>query len=1206
MDFLTHLQNSIVLFDGAMGTEIQKLHIQDSEWGDYPGCNEILTLSAPDKIAAIHRRYLEAGAHIIETNTFGANRVVLAEYGIEDRTREINAAAARLAVHERDAYTSRYFQGTDTSAQDDEGPVQTPEAPVTPVFVAGSLGPGTKLPSLGQADFDTLHYSYFQQALGLLEGGVDLFIIETAQDLLQIKAAVTAIKDALADQKTQLPLIVSVTVEANGSLLVGSDIHAVTSALIPMDIDVLGINCATGPREMRPHIEELSRQFPGPIFCMPNAGFPEHKEGELVYSLQEEEFADVLTSFVTDFGVDVIGGCCGTGPSFIAELRNRIPRLTKARRPILLGDTETARRTKSALTSLYSRKELDQEPPPFFIGERTNTNGSKKFRNHLLEEDWNSMVAMGKAQVKTGAHALDVCVAYTGRDEQRDMFELVSRLRTSVDLPLVIDSTTPESIETALKLTGGRSLINSINLENGESGAAPVFAFAKRYGAALICLTIDEEGMARTAEKKLEVAERIFRIAVTQYGLRPEDLIFDPLTFTLGSGDEGLRDAGAATLHALRMIKRRMPGVHTVLGVSNISFGLSPHSREVLNSVFLEEALQSGLDLAIVNVKKIIPVFKISDEDMYYALNLIYNRGAEDPLHAYIVHFSEKEGSRIQKGGEEPKNTPEEQIEECVIEGTHAGLIPILDSVLEHTPPSQIINRVLIPAMKQVGALFGDGKIQLPFVLQSAEVMKQAVLYLEPFMEKQSNSPGKSVVLATVRGDVHDIGKNLVDIILSNNGYRVYNLGIKVDIDTILKKARDVQASAIGLSGLLVKSTALMKSNIETMRDQGIQLPVLLGGAALTREFVEKECAPLLEAPVFYCKDAFDGLQAMEEIQKVSDASALGAAAGGAHTDHPDFIDHSNPADHPDPPVPAEAEGDTTVEVPQTDISSHVVPVPTTTEIQSVPFSVRDLLPYINHKRLFRARWGYRRGAGTEQEYLELEQQVIRPEFERIIRWLLESNIAGPTSAFRLLPCNSSEGGVKVFAPQPQTHPQPQPHPQPASGSGQIDTPREFSFDRQGHPPYRSVADYFLPIESNRRDLIGLQIVTLGSGIQHEITRLFNQDNYRDYLHLHGLAVELTEAAADYVQARMQSTLQSPHHQLKNDGKTGSEEMWEPAKRYSFGYPCCPDLKANRTIAELLHAEKMGISFTEDDQMVPEFTTAAFVCFNPQADYFSI
>lgn len=1183
MEFLDYLREHIVLFDGAMGTEIQKLSIQDSEWGGYVGCNEMLTLSAPEKIAGIHRAYLEAGANVIETNTFGANRLVLAEYELEDRTAEINAAAACLAVGERDTYAA---------------------VAAHPVFVAGSLGPGTKLPSLGQADFDTVHASYYQQARGLIKGGVDLFIIETSQDLLQIKAAILAVKDAISDSRIELPLIVSVTVETNGALLVGSDINAVTSALLPMDIDILGINCATGPQEMRPHIQELSRQFPGPIFCMPNAGFPEHKDGELVYSLDPDSFADLLTSFVSDFGVDVIGGCCGTGPAFIRELRSRIDGLQKACRDILAEDDQSAHWTEAALTSLYSRKELDQQPPPLFIGERTNTNGSKKFRTHLLEDDWNSMVGMGKAQLKTGAHALDVCVAYTGRDEQRDMYEFVNRLRSSVDLPLVIDSTTPEVIESALKLLGGRALINSVNLENGEEGAGPVFSLAKRYGAALICLTIDEEGMARTTDRKLEVARRIYQLATETYGLRPQDLVFDPLTFTLGSGDASLREAGTATLQALRHIKADMPGVHTVLGVSNISFGLALHSREVLNSVFLEEAIQWGLDIAIVNVKKIIPVFKISNDDLQAALNLIYNRGSEDPLSAFITHFAEQDGSRLESRADTSAGTAEELLGELVLEGSHADLVPTLDTLLEHTPPDKIINSLLIPAMKRVGELFGEGKIQLPFVLQSAEVMKQAVSYLEPFMEKKTNEREHSIVLATVKGDVHDIGKNLVDIILSNNGYKVYNLGIKVDIDTVLKKAREVNADAIGMSGLLVKSTALMKSNIEAMRDRGIHLPVLLGGAALTREFVEKECAPLIDAPVFYCRDAFDGLHAMEKIkQQAQDRPEAVSPTNNQETPSSEPV-RSTEAGAPAATSgsagahigaahigAARAEGDPT-EGARAEAARHTVPTPVSEEIEKIQMSLAEVLPFINHKRLFRARWGYRRGAGSEAEYLELEKSFIRPEFDQLITRLSAQRIADPKAAFRLLPCNRTETGVKVFPP----HSRPaQAAEGSAASNGRALLPAEFSFRRQPQPPFRSVADYFLPESAGQRDLIGLQIVTLGADIQTEISKLFSRNNYRDYLHLHGLAVELTEAAADYVQTRLQAALILP---------AGGGGV--PATRYSFGYPCCPDLASNRTIAALLEAKEMGIEFSEDDQMIPEFTTAAFVVFNPQADYFTI
>ncbi|MDY7027401.1 MAG: homocysteine S-methyltransferase family protein, partial [Spirochaetota bacterium] len=849
MKFAEYLKNNIILFDGAMGTEIQKIEVQDSEWGGYAGCNEMLSLSAPHHIAAVHRSYLEAGADVIETNTFGANRIVLTDYGLEERTREINRAAARLAADVRDAYAKEQAGGTSSGLRN------------APRFVAGSIGPGTKLPSLGQVDFDTIHFSYLEQARGLIEGGVDLFIIETCQDILQIKAAVIAVQDALKEAGTELPIIVSMTVQNNGSMLVGSDIPSAVTALAPLGVEIIGINCATGPTEMRPHIEELSASFNGTLFCMPNAGFPVQRDGRLVYDLPPKEFADLLTSFVTDFGVDIIGGCCGSDPDFIAELRSRIPSLGKPARG------KKSRQTVSvpALSSLYSRQELRQEPAPFFVGERINSNGSKLFRTHLLEEDWDAITTMGLQQLKTGAHGIDVCAAYAGRDERRDMVEIIRRLTTHIDLPLVIDSTNPEVIEAALKLIGGRSLINSVNLENGDEHADRLFFLARRYGAAIIALTIDEQGMARGIDRKIEIARRLYDIAVKKHGLSPSDLVIDPLTFTLGSGDQELKDAGWQTIEAVSAIKRELPGVHTILGVSNISYGLSPHSREVLNSVFLSEAVQAGLDMAIVNVHKIIPIYQLSSREKQLALHLIYNRGQSDPLLKYIDFFSKKTASTLDTRAEHfAALSPEEQVRELILEGNRTGLTDILDTMLQTIPASKIISDHLIPAMKRVGELFGEGSMQLPFVLQSAEVMKKAVDYLEPFLERHEGGPNRKIVLATVRGDVHDIGKNLVDIILSNNGYTVINLGIKVDIETIIEKTLEADADAIGMSGLLVKSTQVMKANLQEMRRRDIHLPVLLGGAALTEKFVREECAPLLNAPVCYCRDAFDGLQALD------------------------------------------------------------------------------------------------------------------------------------------------------------------------------------------------------------------------------------------------------------------------------------------------------------------------------------------------------
>ena len=1179
MKFREYLRNNIILFDGAMGTEIQKLTIKDDEWGGYAGCNEVLSINAPHHISGIHHAYLEAGANVIETNTFGANRIVLSEYGLEDKTRMLNSASAVIAAKARDSFNAAKLSEHQR-------------------FVAGSMGPGTRLPSLGQIDFDTLHFSYLEQARGMIEGGVDLFIIETCQDLLQVKAAVIAVHDAMRETGLDLPVIVSVTVETNGTMLVGSDIPTVVTAINPLGVDIIGLNCATGPAEMRPHIEELSTCFGGTLFCMPNAGFPVQRDGRLIYDLPPGDFADILTAFVSDFGVEIIGGCCGSDPGFIKELRGRIPSLVKRHRDY------SAQRglTVPALSSLYSVQELRQKPAPFFVGERINSNGSKKFRGHLLEEDWDAIISMGKEQLKTGAHSLDICAAYAGRDEGSDMRSIIAKMVTSVDLPVVIDSTDPEVVEAALKLIGGRALINSVNLENGKEHAGRLLSLAGRYGAAIIALTIDETGMARDIDRKLAIARRILSLATDTCGLSPSDLIIDPLTFTLGSGDGELRDAGWHTLNALTRIKKEMPGVHTVLGVSNISFGLNPHSREVLNSVFLSEAIHAGLDLAIVNVHKIIPTFQLSVREKQLALHLIYNRGQTDPLLSYIDYFdrnSAREANHTSK--KHSSDPPSARVRSLVLEGTKSGLTDVLDRMMKSFAPPVIIAEHLIPTMKEVGELFGEGSLQLPFVLQSAEVMRMAVDYLEPYLEKHENGPGKKVVLATVRGDVHDIGKNLVDIILSNNGYQVFNLGIKVDIETIIEKALEIGADAIGMSGLLVKSTSVMKSNLEEMRRRNIHIPVLLGGAALTKQFVVRDCDPLLNAPVHYCRDAFDALRALEGIAPAAETVPQSAASGASAASAASAAVGPSAAEPAGPASPKSAVSQAAaphVEVPQAAVPQTAVPQAETrspgtgkndllpeqiAEPQSFELiTLRDIDPpdlfrFINRGRLFRSRWKYRRGAASEADYTRLEKDEIIPLFNELAERLKTAPYLQPQSALRFFPCRSGGDEVLLFDPENRRE------------------IARFEFTRQRKAPFRSVPDFFLPESSPRFDIIGLQIVTLGADIAKTIQKLFREDKYREYLHMHGLAVELTESLAEYTHSYMEKLL-------------GLEKEIKPEQahigtRYSFGYPCCPDLSANRTIGTLLQADQLGITFSEDDQMVPEFSTSAFICFNPRAEY---
>ncbi len=836
MNFIERLQQGIVVFDGAMGTQIQALNPSIEEWKDREGCLEILNLSVPDKIQHIHERYLEAGADVIETNTFGGSESVLDEFDLGASVREINRTAVEIARKAVDKYKH-----------------------IKPRFIAGSIGPGTKLPILGQIDFDTLFDSYSKQIEGLMEGGADLLVIETCQDLLQIKSVIIAANDVFTRLKKRIPVIVSITVETNGTLLTGSSIDAVITALKPFNITALGMNCATGPEQMAPYLHQICKEFEGPVLCQPNAGLPENINGKLVYTLPVEEFVSTVKSYVTEYGVGIVGGCCGTSPAFTSGLNTMIEKNSVKKR--------TSFTIKPSVSSIFSSKSIKQTPPPFFVGERTNTNGSKRFKNLLLEENWDRMMDIARGQQLSGSHGLDICVAYSGRDEERDMKKFLKQAVTQIDLPFFIDSTNEKVIEVALKLYGGRGVINSINLENGEEHASKICKIAKKYGAALIALTIDEDGMAHSVEKKVEIAKRIYKIAVDENKLKPEDLIFDTLTFTLGSGDESLKTAAINTLKGIEEVKKALPGINTILGLSNISFGLSPDSREVLNAVFLAEAVKSGLDMAIINTKKIIPLFKIEKESLKYALNLIYNRGEGNPLFDYIKHFEKNKQAKTVSGVRKKEYSLPEKITQKIIQGSKSDLEDLLKEMLKSMEALDIINSLLISGMKTVGDLFGKGEMQLPFVLQSAEVMKSAVEILKPHMKDSKEEDKTSILLATVRGDVHDIGKNLVDIILSNNGYKVYNIGIKCDITEILKHAEELKVNAIGMSGLLVKSTVIMKENLEDMKNRNIDIPVLLGGAALTKDYVKEICDPIIEAPVFYCADAFDGLNAMEKVK---------------------------------------------------------------------------------------------------------------------------------------------------------------------------------------------------------------------------------------------------------------------------------------------------------------------------------------------------
>ncbi|HLB00660.1 MAG TPA: methionine synthase, partial [Bacteroidota bacterium] len=859
--FLDLLAEKIVVFDGAMGTNIQAQNPTDDDFGGerLAGCNEHLVLSRPEIISNIHRLFLEAGADVIETDTFGATSVVLSEYGLRENVHRINVEAARLAKQAAGEFST----------------------PARPRFVAGSMGPTTKLPTLGHIGFDALEEAFYEQAHGLAEGGVDLLIIETCQDPLQAKAALAAVARCFADTRRRLPVIVSVTIEQNGTMLLGTEIAAALTTLEPFGPDLIGMNCATGPKEMSESIRYLCRNSPVPVFAMPNAGIPENVGGRAHYHLTAGEMVRYMRHFVADLGVSAVGGCCGTTADHIRALSDAVGSLAPAERRWSFTP---------GCSSLYQHVSYRIDPAPTLVGERTNANGSRKFRDLLTAEEWEGMTAMGKEQAREGAHLLDVCVAYVGRNETRDMSELVPRLNTQVTLPLMIDSTEAPVIEEALKRISGKAVVNSVNYEDGGRRLEQVLSLCRRYGAAVVALTIDEEGMAKSVDRKVAIAGRILKEAMGRFGMRPSDVIFDPLTFTLGSGDEEFRKAGLHTIEAIRRIKALHPDVQTSLGVSNISFGLSPGARGVLNSVFLHYAIEAGLDMAIVHASKILPLFKISDQEREICRRLIFDerREGDDPLGLLLALHSGKKGP---ERSTVKKDAPvAERLRGRVIDGDKIGLNGDLDEALRTTTALEIINTILLDGMKVVGELFGSGQMQLPFVLQSAEVMKSAVGYLEPFMDKEEDTSKGTIVLATVKGDVHDIGKNLVDIILTNNGYRVFNLGVQCALETMLTAYDQNDADAIGMSGLLVKSTLIMKENLGVLTERGLSVPVILGGAALTRRYVEHDLDAVYPGRVFYARDAFDGLRLMEKIMKGGmpsppERAAAGPTAGGEGQD---------------------------------------------------------------------------------------------------------------------------------------------------------------------------------------------------------------------------------------------------------------------------------------------------------------------------------
>ncbi|MEV7275496.1 methionine synthase [Streptomyces sp. NPDC093111] len=1134
----------VVVADGAMGTMLQAADPTMDDFQQLEGCNEILNVTRPDIVASVHDAYFSVGVDCVETNTFGANLAALAEYGIEDRVYELSEAGARIARNTADAHTA---------------------ADGRPRWVLGSMGPGTKLPTLGHITYEPLREAYRQNAEGLIRGGADALLIETSQDLLQTKAAVIGARQALDWAGLDLPLIVQVTVETTGTMLLGSEIGAALTALEPLGIDMIGLNCATGPAEMAEHLRHLSRHARIPVSVMPNAGLPVLTSDGAHYPLTPSELADAQEAFVRDYGPALVGGCCGTTPEHLREIVERVRgAAVKPRTPVV----------EPGASSLYSHVPFRQDTSYLAIGERTNANGSKKFREAMLAGRWDDCVEMARDQIREGAHMLDLCVDYVGRDGAADMAELAGRFATASTLPIVLDSTEVNVLRAGLEKLGGRAVLNSVNYEDGdgpESRFAQVTTLAREHGAALMALTIDEEGQARTVEHKVAIAERLIADLTGNWGIRESDILIDTLTFTICTGQEESRKDGIATIGAIRELKRRHPDVQTTLGLSNISFGLNAAARLVLNSVFLDECVKAGLDSAIVHASKILPIARLEPEQVEVALDLIYDRRREgyDPLQRLLELFEGATAQSLKAGkAEELLALPlEERLKRRIIDGEKNGLEADLEAALAERPALEIVNDILLDGMKTVGELFGSGQMQLPFVLQSAEVMKIAVAYLEPHMEKTDADGKGTIVLATVRGDVHDIGKNLVDIILSNNGYNVVNIGIKQPVSAILEAAEEHRADVIGMSGLLVKSTVIMKENLEELNGRGLaeRFPVILGGAALTRAYVEQDLHELYGGEVRYARDAFEGLRLMDALMAVK-RGVPGATLPELKQRR--VSKRETPVLEVREPEPA-GRSDVAADNP--------VPEPPFLGTRVVKgIQLAEYASWLDEGALFKGQWGLKDAATTESEG--------RPRLRGWLDRLQTDHLLEAAVVYGYFPCVSKGDDLIVL-----------------DEDGGERT--RFSFPRQQRGRRLCLADFFRAEDSGEVDVLALQVVTVGSRIGEETAKLFAADAYRDYLELHGLSVQLAEALAECWHGRVRA-----EWGIGGADPAGIEGMLRTEYqgcRYSLGYPACPDLEDRAKIAELLRPERIGVELSEEYQLHPEQSTDAFVVHHPEASYFN-
>jgi 5-methyltetrahydrofolate--homocysteine methyltransferase len=1164
-NLLDTLKERIVVFDGAMGTnlQVQNLSLDDFGGPRFEGCNENLLVTRPDAVEKVHAGFLDVGCDVVETNSFNGTPVDFAEYDIADKAYDMNVLAAQLAKRVAADYATKDKRR----------------------WVAGSMGPGRKLPTLGHISFKDLRDAYGVQVRGLLDGGVDLLIVETCQDLLQTKAALAAIFGHFKETRRRVPVIAQVTIEVFGTMLNGTEISAALTALAPFPIDVVGMNCGTGPKHMTESIRYICENSPLPVSVLPNAGLPSVVEGKMHYDETPESFTAQLVHFAGDFGANIVGGCCGTTPAHLRLVVEAMQQITPKERHA---------KTLPAASSIYMQQPYVQDASFLIVGERVNASGSKKMRDLLNAEDWDGLVALGKEQEREGAHILDVNVDFVGRDGETDMHELASRLVTNVKIPLMFDSTEWQKMEAGLQHAGGKSILNSTNYEDGVPRFMKVIELAKTYGASVVIGTIDEEGMARTREGKFRIAKRAYEQATQELGLPASDIFFDSLALPISTGIEEDRRNALETIEAIRQIKAELPGAFTILGVSNISFGLNPASRVVLNSVFLHDAVEAGLDAAIVNASKIEPLNRIGEQELKVARELIYDQRkfegdvcVYDPLTEFTKLF---EGVKAKASKKASKGeTVEERLKNHIIDGEKIGLEDELRLGLEKYSALDIINNILLDGMKVVGDLFGSGQMQLPFVLQSAEAMKAAVRFLEPYMEKKGGATAKgTMVLATVKGDVHDIGKNLVDIILTNNGYKVLNLGIKQPIEAILQASDEHGADAIGMSGLLVKSTLIMRENLELMNERGIKVPVVLGGAALTRKYVEDDLKSLYKGQLYYARDAFAGLHTMDLLVGESRGDDHGKRADAAGLevaeDVEDLIGEEAKLGIRKPARPRKSAGDTTHTV-RSNVSRDV-------RIPEAPFygsrvveriSLADVFSFINETALFKGQWQFKQGRMPLEEYQALVREKVRPIYQELKKRVVQEKLLEPKLVYGYYQCQSEGNDLIVYNDDKEVR---------------------FTFPRQPAGKHLCLADFFASKDSGRMDVVGFQLVTVGRRASEYSHELFKSDNYSDYLYFHGLSVESAEALAELWHRRVREELGIAGQDSPDLTRLFKQEY--QGSRYSFGYPACPRLEDQEKLFTLLDPSRIDVDLTEEFQLEPEQSTSAIIVHHPDAKYFSI